>query len=107
MAPAAPTRLLTTTGTGRVSLAAEESWRAIWSAEPPGAKPTRMLMGCVGCQAWARAASARADRPSAAPAAPTRWRRVRPWESELMRCLLLLWGCAWHPLGLARGAFWK
>src|SRR3954467_11555774 len=74
MAPAAPGLFTATTGTGINPLAAYESWRAIWSAEPPGANPTRMVMGCVGvhsCCAQAGAAAA-ASRPSVA------WRRLTP-----------------------------
>jgi hypothetical protein len=85
MAPAAPTLFTTTTGTGMMPLAANESWRAIWSAEPPGAKPTRMVIGCVGVHSCAHAgAAAAASRPSAASRRVMPGRRmviVSPWGS--------------------------
>src|SRR4051795_10673246 len=80
MAPAAPGLFTTTTGTGMMPLAAYESWRAIWSAEPPGAKPTRMVIGWAGahsCCAHAGAAAA-AIRPRVA------CRRVMPARCEVM-----------------------
>src|SRR5690606_31313804 len=70
-APAAPGLLITTTGTGTVSLTASDSWRAIWSAEPPGAKPTRISMGRVGVQSCATAGPADAA-ASRAPASHLR-----------------------------------
>ena len=34
------------------SIEAYNMGRAIWSAEPPGANPTMMVMGCVGTHSW-------------------------------------------------------
>src|SRR5205085_5259204 len=79
IAPAAPGLFTVTTGTGMMPLAAYESCRAIWSAEPPGAKPTRMVIGCVGVHSCAQAGAASAAiRPRVA------CRRVMPPRCEVM-----------------------